>query len=165
MRNYMFTLLLVLFSLRVQAEKKPKMQTVYIFGFSASFTDSTAYLTDVMQLDSAYVTQKGFLADRSLYSLQLENYIQEKHSLLNTTNAVFFSVKKKSLDKKYDRVKRMYQSGENLRLNLLHAEDFRFLPQEYIETVIEYGDGDEAVAVEAAPQEAPEKKSKGKKKK
>ena len=57
MRNYMFTLLLVLFSLGVQAEKKPKMQTVYIFGFSASFTDSTAYLTDVMQLDSAYVTQ------------------------------------------------------------------------------------------------------------
>ncbi len=161
MRNYMFTLLLVLFSLGVQAEKKPKMQTVYIFGFSASFTDSTAYLTDVMQLDSAYVTQKGFLADRSLYSLQLENYIQEKHNLLNTTNAVFFSVKKKSLDKKYDRVKRMYQSGENLRLNLLHAEDFRFLPQEYIETVIEYGDGD----VEAAPQEAPEKKSKGKKNK
>lgn len=165
MRNYMFTLLLVLFSLGVQAEKKPKMQTVYIFGFSASFTDSTAYLTDVMQLDSAYVTQKGFLADRSLYSLQLENYIQEKHNLLNTTNAVFFSVKKKSLDKKYDRVKRMYQSGENLRLNLLHAEDFRFLPQEYIETVIEYGDGDEAVAVEAAPQAAPEKKFKGKKKK
>ena len=161
MRNYMFTLLLALFSLGVQAEKKPKMQTVYIFGFSASFTDSTAYLTDVMQLDSAYVTQKGFLADRSLYSLQLENYIQEKHNLLNTTNAVFFSVKKKSLDKKYDRVKRMYQSGENLRLNLLHAEDFRFLPQEYIETVIEYGDE----AVEAAPQEAPEKKSKGKKKK
>ena len=161
MRNYMFTLLLALFSLGVQAEKKPKMQTVYIFGFSASFTDSTAYLTDVMQLDSAYVTQKGFLADRSLYSLQLENYIQEKHNLLHTTNAVFFSVKKKSLDKKYDRVKRMYQSGENLRLNLLHAEDFRFLPQEYIETVIEYGDE----AVEAAPQEAPEKKSKGKKKK
>ena len=162
MRNYMFTLLLALFSLGVQAEKKPKMQTVYIFGFSASFTDSTAYLTDVMQLDSAYVTQKGFLADRSLYSLQLENYIQEKHNLLHTTNAVFFSVKKKSLDKKYDRVKRMYQSGENLRLNLLHAGDFRFLPQEYIETVIEYGDGDEAV--EAAPQEASEKKSKGKKK-
>ena len=161
MRNYMFTLLLVLFSLGVQAEKKPKMQTVYIFGFSASFTDSTAYLTDVMQLDSAYVTQKGFLADRSLYSLQLENYIQEKHNLLNTTNAVFFSVKKKSLAKKYDRVKRMYQSGENLGLNLLHAEDFRFLPQEYIETVIEYGDE----AVEAAPQAAPEKKSKGKKKK
>ena len=161
MRNYMFTLLLVLFSLGVQAEKKPKMQTVYIFGFSASFTDSPAYLTEVMQLDSAYVTQKGFLADRSLYSLQLENYIQEKHNLLNTTNAVFFSVKKKSLAKKYDRVKRMYQSGENLRLNLLHAEDFRFLPQEYIETVIEYGDE----AVEAAPQAAPEKKSKGKKKK
>ena len=91
----------------------------------------------------------------------MENYIQEKHNLLNTTNAVFFSVKKKSLDKKYDRVKRMYQSGENLRLNLLHAEDFRFLPQEYIETVIEYGDE----AVEAAPQAAPEKKSKGKKKK
>ena len=161
MRNYMFTLLLALFSLGVQAEKKPKMQTVYIFGFSASFTDSTAYLTDVMQLDSAYVTQKGFLADRSPYSLQLENYIQEKHNLLNTTNAVFFSVKKKSLAKKYDRVKRMYQLGENLRLNLLHAEDFRFLPQEYIETVIEYGDE----AVEAAPQAAPEKKSKGKKKK
>ena len=161
MRNYMFTLLLVLFSLGVQAEKKPKMQTVYIFGFSASFTDSTAYLTDVMQLDSAYVTQKGFLADRSPYSLQLENYIQEKHNLLNTTNAVFFSVKKKSLAKKYDRVKRMYQLGENLRLNLLHAEAFRFLPQEYIETVIEYGDE----AVEAAPQAAPEKKSKGKKKK
>ena len=161
MRKFILFVLLSAFSIGMQAEKKPRMQTVYIFGFSASFTDSLAYLTDVMQLDSAYVTTKGFLADRSLYSLQLENYVQEKYNLLHTTNAVFFSLKKNTLDKKYDRVKRMYQSGENLRLNLLHAEDFRFLPQEYIEAVIEYGDE----AVEAAPQAAPEKKFKGKKKK
>ena len=163
MRNFILFVLLSAFSIGMQAEKKPRMQTVYIFGFSASFTDSLAYLTDVMQLDSAYVTTKGFLADRSLYSLQLENYVQEKYNLLHTTNAVFFSLKKNTLDKKYDRVKRMYQSGENLKLNLLHTEDFRFLPQEYIETVIEYGDGDEAAA--GTPQEAPEKKGRGKKKK
>ena len=139
----LWLLVLLIFSLGAQAEKNPQMQTVYIFGFSASFTDSLAYLTDVMQLDSAYVTSKGFLADRSLYSLQLENYVQEKYHLPNTTNVVFFSKKRKSLDKKYDKVKRMYQSGEDLKLTLLSESDFHFLPQEYIETVIEYGDGEE----------------------
>lgn len=138
-------LLLVLLgvSLGVYAEKKPKMQTVYIFGFSASFTDSLAYLTDVMQLDSAYVTPKGFLVDRPLYSLQLENHVLEKCNLPNTTNTVFFSAKKKSLVKKWDKIKRLYQAGEHLKLTLLHKSDFHFQPQEYIETVIEYIDENE----------------------
>lgn len=128
-------MLVAMFSMAVSvhAEKKPKMQTVYVFGFSASFTDSLAFLTDVMQLDSAYIMPNGFLADRQLYSLQLENFVLGQRQVQNSTNAIFFSTRRKDLEKKYEKVNRKYQRSTELVLLYVGEDEFKFQPQEYID--------------------------------
>lgn len=140
MKNLKSILLFVLLgvALSAHAEKKPKMQTVYVFGFSASFTDSVAFLTDVMRLDSAVILPNGFLADRSLYSLQLENFVLENYRVQNSTNAVFFSTNKKTMDKKYNKVNHMYQRSENLALIFVGEDEFRFTPVDYVDPTIQY---------------------------
>lgn len=146
-------------SMGAQAAKKPKMQTIYIFGFSASFTDSVAFLTDVMKVDSAYILSNGFLADRTLYSLQLENHVLGNMKVQNSTNAVFFSTKKKVMDKKYDKVNRIYQRSENLALIYVGEDEFRFQPQQYIEdeTISLYDDDSAATEEKKKADGSPEK--------
>ena len=74
---------------------KVERTTVYIFGFSASFTDSVAYITDVQQLDSAYIeTKYDFLMDRVVYSDQLQTYLEAVKQMPNSTCTVFFHTKK-----------------------------------------------------------------------
>lgn len=129
--------LLVCSCLGIQAGKKGKVEQrkIYIYGFSVSFTDSVAYLTDVMELDSATILSNGFLAERQLYSLQLDSYIQEQFKLMNSTNAVFFSKKRKDLDTKREKMERRYKRSSNLSLFYLTADNFSFHPEEHVEAV------------------------------
>lgn len=160
--------LLVGSCLCVQAGKKNKIvqQKVYIYGFSVSFVDSVAYLTDVMELDSASILSNGFLAERQLYSMQLGNYIQERFNLANTTNAVFFSKKRKDLDSKHEKMNRRYQRSVNLSLIYLSQDDFRFHPEEHIEAVEideeaeTSAEGKEAVAADSKKKRTKKKNSK-----
>lgn len=158
--------LLVCSCLGVQASKKGKVeqQKIYIFGFSASFVDSVAYLTDVMELDSATILSNGFLAERQLYSIQLESYIQEQFKLMNSTNAVFFSKKRKDLETKHEKMNRRYQRSTNLALIYLSEEDFRFHPEEHVESV-EIDETTSAEGEQPNTQTATEKAKSGKKSK
>lgn len=135
MKAFRTLLLLVLLvtGVAARAEKKPTMQSVYIFGLSMSFSDSLAYVTDIMRVDSAYVTSKGFLVNRQLYSLQLEGYMSEKRGVELTTNAVYFSTKPQKLQKQFERIKRVYGNGSSIRLVYIPREDFYFRPEEYYE--------------------------------
>lgn len=172
--KYVKVILLALFVCSiagVQAGKKSKavQQKIYIFGFSASFVDSVAYLTDVMELDSATLLSNGFLAERQLYSMQLESYVQEQFNLANSTNAVFFSKKRKDLDEKHDKMNRRYQRSANLALIYLGEDDFRFHTEEHIEAaeIDESGesDGQKDAEGKAVATENKEKKSSKKTKK
>lgn len=52
---------------------------IYIYGFSASFNDSIIYLTNIQELDSAWIDDKNdFLLNRSDYSYQFKNYFETK---------------------------------------------------------------------------------------
>lgn len=146
-------------SFGLRAEKQPKMQTVYVFGISASFTDSVAFLTDVMRVDSAYILPNGFLFDRTLYSLQLENYVLGTCHVENSTNAIFFSTRKKDIDKKYDKVNRMYQRSENLALIYVGEDEFRFAHQSYEQPELLDQNG-EAIKVEEKSEKKNKKKGK-----
>lgn len=156
--------LLVVTCLGVQAGKKSKtmQQKIYIFGFSASFVDSVAYITDVMELDSATIMSNGFLGERQLYSLQLESYVQEQFHLSNSTNAVFFSKKRKDLEAKHEKMNRRYKRSVNLALVNLSEDEFRFRPEEHIEAV-EIQEIDEQAAA-SADGKSPVTDGKGKKK-
>lgn len=133
--KYAKTLLFLLMlgcTLGMMAERKPKMQPVYAFGFSASFTDSVAFLTDVMCIDSAYLQANGFLEGRQLYSMQLENYVLEKCHVQNSTNAIYFSPNRKTIEKRYEKMNRKYQRSEELALIYVGSEEFQFKAVPYI---------------------------------
>lgn len=64
----------LLLSLSLQA--KNEMRKAYLFGFASSFSDSTVYVTDIQEVDSAWFTSKNkFLISRENYSSQLRDYL------------------------------------------------------------------------------------------
>lgn len=59
-------------------QAKGEMKTVYMYGFAASFNDSTVYFTDVHRVDSAWIDSKTkFLMSRENYSAQLSSYLEK----------------------------------------------------------------------------------------
>ena len=113
---------------------KPKQTKVYIFGVSINFTDSTTYITDVQALEPAYIeTRTGFLYDRSIYSQQLQIWVEYAKNQPNTTCTVFFSENKSQLEKKYIKVRNNYNKDQSTKLKTLNAGEFKFIPQEWTE--------------------------------
>ena len=94
-------------------------------GVSASFTDSLVYFTDVQYLDSAAVDDKGMLIGRALYSIQLKDYLEQKQNGKNRTCFMFFSRKKKNVQKELKKLKEKYTKGGSLFLQDVNAE-FKF---------------------------------------
>lgn len=149
-------LLLMIVAVSAEAKKqKGGYQKVYCFGFASSFTDSLAYLTDVQELDSAYIMPNGFIADRQLYSLQLYAHVNDKRGVENPTTAFFFSTKAKPLAKKYQKVKKLYMQESNLQLVIMGRDEFMFKPEEYVETLVTETVEDQPAEEEAAKNESP----------
>jgi len=145
------------FVLTASAAKKPEMTRVYIFGFAASFVDSVAYQTDVQQLDSAWIEPAHkFLVDRSLYSLQLQYYLERDEGKKNTVCTVFFDTNPRKLQKRWNKVKNRYEKAEGLRLTPLTADRFRFKAEEWKEIIQE----EPAQAAPTDKKEAKPKKTK-----
>ncbi len=116
----------------VNAKDMPTRKRVYMFGFAASFTDSLAFMTDVIAVDSAYVHKNGFLADRTLYAAQLDMYLQTQMGLNDMTCVVFFNEKRGDLEKKFLKVKKRYQKDQTVRLDMLGADLFVFEAEDYV---------------------------------
>ena len=127
-----FTALLTFCATSITA--KPKQTKVYIFGVSINFTDSVTYLTDVQVLDPAYIeTKTGFLYDRSIYSQQLQIWMEHAKEQPNTTCTIFFSTKRSKLEEKFIKVRDKYTKDQSTILNILDAGEFKFIPQEWTE--------------------------------
>lgn len=93
-------------SIAVTAKNEAK--TAYLFGFAASFNDSTVYITPVQQLDSVYITSKShFLVNRSNYSYQLRDYL-EQQGAGNRTCIVMFDTNQKKAEKKWNKLYEHY---------------------------------------------------------
>ena len=111
----------------VQAKKRP-VQNIYMFGFSASFSDSTVYFTDIQVLDSAWVDEKtGYLEHRNLYSQQLKDYLAASMQA-NRVCVVMYALTKKEAEKKYLKMKRIYSKNADAPYDIryLSENDFRF---------------------------------------
>ena len=109
---------------------KGRKQQVYMFGVATSMNDSLTIITD-LQTVQAYVLPNGFLADRSLYSLQLNNYMVGKQQRENMTCAVFFNKNKKKAEKKYQRVRKKFREKHDIIVRPLGKDMFRFEPEEW----------------------------------
>jgi hypothetical protein len=99
-------------------------ETVYLFGFSFSFADSTAFLTDIQQLDSAQIGSHGILLQRGLYSDQMKSYLLDKGVELPTC-IVFFSKSPKKTNKQLQKVMKRYDK-EKVYWRILPQSDFKF---------------------------------------
>lgn len=100
---------LILCALSLQA--KGRMETIYMFGFAASFNDSTVYFTDVHRVDSAWVDSKTkFLMSRDNYSAQLSNYL-EKQGLKNRVCVSAFAKNEKKARKKLQKMVSRYSKA------------------------------------------------------
>lgn len=130
--KYFFTAAMLFVSIIANAKYTPK--TIYVFGFAASFNDSTVYISDIQQLDSAYIDSKtNFLYSRENYSYQLRDYLAA-HGMKNATCITSFALKRKDAEKKYLKMRKRYLKGGNFQIKTLESSEFKFdaipLPKE-----------------------------------
>ncbi|MCI6118952.1 MAG: hypothetical protein MR717_06640 [Prevotella sp.] len=125
-------LLMTMGTLSTAVEAKPKqVPKVYIFGFSASFKNPVVYLTDIQELDSAWIDSKTkFLLGRDTYSTQLKEYLTQSVNDSHRTCVVMFSTEKAKAEKKYMKLKRTYtvkaKAKDGYDVKYLDRKDFSF---------------------------------------
>lgn len=108
-----------------------KVPQAYMFGFVASFNDSTVYFTNIQQVDSVWVTKKKkMLSGRNNYSYQLREYFAQKRNQPNRTCIVVANVNRKKLEKKYTKMKNKYlvKSKKPYDVRTIADSDFKFTP-------------------------------------
>lgn len=99
---------------------------LYAFGFAASFNDSTVYFTDIQEIDSAWINDKNdFLVSRDNYSYQLKNYFTSL-GLEHRTCVISFALKRKDIEKKYQKMKNKYVKAGNYDIKSVSTNDFHF---------------------------------------
>ena len=125
-----------LFAMMVPANTMAKNKCVpkiYAFGFAASFNDSTVYFTEIHEVDSVWINEKNkFLLNRSDYSYQLKSYFDAK-GLTHRTCVISYALKRKDLEKRYEKMKAKYLKKGNYRIEYIDPKDFRFEAVEYTE--------------------------------
>ena len=112
------------------ATLKKSSKAVYVFGVSASFTDTTIYYTEVQLLDSVSLDKNGFLPHRDSYSYQLKNYLEGEKGLSNRTCMIYFSEDKKTLDKEFVKITDRYKRDKSVSTLLVEPKLFSFKKQE-----------------------------------
>lgn len=121
-------LLLAALMLTAIAEAKPiKSSHTYMFGFSASFKDSVVYITDIQDVQGAWIDSKTkFLLARDEYSRQLKSYLCDSLQQQDRVCLVIFQMTKRKAEKEYLKLMKKYKKGYELRY--VNAKEFLFKP-------------------------------------
>ncbi len=112
----------------VQAQNV-KVPQAYMFGFVASFNDSTVYFTNIQKVDSVWVTKKKkMLAGRNNYSYQLRDFFAQNRNLPNRTCVVVANTDRKKVEKKFIKMKNKYlvKSKKPYDVRNISDSDFKF---------------------------------------
>lgn len=107
--------LLLFLTLSMTAQAKDIQKTIYVFGFAASFNDSTVYFTNIQQVDGAWVKDRThFLVNRDDYSYQFRNFLNSigEH---NRTCVTIYDDNQASLEKKLQKMKAKYTTSKKAR--------------------------------------------------
>ena len=125
----------------VEAKKqRVKQKSLYMVGVAMSLTDSAVFLTDIHLVKDLTVGKKTkFLMDRQLYSLQFRRYLEATYKGGPYVPAVFFSPKRKKMERRYLSLHKRYVQSKELRINLIDQSQFRFHAEEYIEDTVYEG--------------------------
>lgn len=104
-----------------------KKTKVFLYGFAASFNDSTVYFTDIQVIDTAVIESRTkFLYGRENYSYQLRDYLKE-HGCKTPTCITTYSLKQKSIEKKYIKFRKKYPAGK-FTIKHVTPSEFKFTP-------------------------------------
>ncbi|MDO5446442.1 MAG: hypothetical protein Q4F34_01510 [Prevotellaceae bacterium] len=154
MKKLLFIISLII-SCQAMAEKTT-ITSAYAFGVSASFKDSVVYFTPIQNVDSLFMNKKtGFILGRENYSYQLKNYVESTYQQKHRTCVFIYDVKKKNIEKKYNKMLEKYKKN-NLLIKNIETSDFAFTPVDMSEAV------DQS---ESAPKLTKEEKKKAKEEK
>ena len=122
--KYMLLLAALMLAANVSA-KMLKTSHMYMFGFSASFRDSVVYVTDIQDVQGAWIEKKSkFLMGRDKYSEQLKTHLTEQLRQNDRVCVVFFNKSKKKTEKKYLKLMKKYKKGYDIRY--LNVTEFKF---------------------------------------
>lgn len=131
MKHVRQLLLAILMAVAVApAEAKPfKTSHLYMFGFSASFKDSVIYVTNIQDVQGAWIDSKSkFLRHRDVYSNQLKEFLADSLQQPGRVCLVVFSTKKSKAEKEYLKMMKKYKQGYDVRY--LNEKQFLFKPVE-----------------------------------
>jgi len=101
-------------------------KSVYAFGFSASFTDTIVYYTEIQALDSVKLDKNGFLPYREHYSYQLKNYLEYQKGEKNRTCMIYFSNNQAKLTKELNKLLGKYKKDKTTKVEELKKTEFSF---------------------------------------
>ncbi len=119
------------------AKNQPKVTSVSMFGYATSFSDSIVCVTEIQPVDSVWLEPAHkFLMDRSLYSLQLQVYL-EQQGYKNTICTIFYDKNPRKLQRVCRKVQKRARKAEGMRYIDLPASEFRFKAEEYRPVIIE----------------------------
>ena len=105
--------------------KKPRTG-VYVFGFSASFTDSTVYFTPIQYLDGVVLEKKTkFLPGAPEYSFQLKDYLEQQRGEKNRVCAIFADETKAKAEKHFINVRKRYLN-QKMNVVFLTEQEFQY---------------------------------------
>ena len=105
-----------------------KLTKIYLFGMATSFNDSTVYLTDIQQIDSAWIDSRTkFLYGRQDFSYQLAEHLRTGDQVRPTT-IVIFAEKRSDIEKKYLKLKKRYTTPKkgHYTIKNINVSTFRF---------------------------------------
>ena len=128
MKKYILALALILVALcgSLDCWSANRPSKVYLFGFAASFNDSTVYFTEIQELDSAYIDSKTkFLYSRENYSYQLRDHLTEEGAKTPTC-ITCFALKRKDIEKKYARLRKKYTANGKFIVKEVKQPGFRY---------------------------------------
>lgn len=138
--KYILTAFALMSIFHLQSVAKSIQPThLYMFGFSASFNDSTIYVTDIQDVKGAWIDSKTkFLLSRDNYSYQLKDYFINQLQQNNRVCMVFFETSKAKAEKKMKKLMKKYIPNPKKKKNTwkpyevhyLTSADFKFTPIE-----------------------------------
>lgn len=124
-RRFIGTILVFLAFANVMMAGNEKTR-VYVYGFAASFNDSTIYFTDIQEVDTAWVdTRTKFLLGRDGYSSQLKQYLQGL-GVAQPTCITSFGFNRKKIEKKYLAFKKKYTKDTGYDVKYIAPTDFQY---------------------------------------
>ena len=133
MKIIKYIVLVLMVTMTVELQAKPvKPAHVYMFGFSASFQDSIVYVTDIQDVQGAWIESKTkFLLGRDNYSYQLKEHFTNNLQDPDRVCMVFYATSKSKAEKIMKKLMKKYVPNHKKSKKKWKTYDVRFITTAY----------------------------------